>query len=504
LIPTKTGLNKGIFDATKDLRDFFLRNNIHNYDRHPHGAIQKVTAQFITDSGITSKVVSFYRPNNKKPFPRLWISRARQHVQAKDLLVFFAINNIFYIVNNANDGALLFAIHSASNMLDNQKLPSTLKRKFEQEKHYSRQDIGRICLPQTGRPKGGMWDTGYVRVENSLIIFMNIGVPGRTEHDFNNTVDEKNQTIVWYGKPNSHSEQPTFKKLLNGEITPYFFARWDSDNIYFKYLGIGKIVYWRDGTPTLDGKGNPAVTIELKLTYHSINEEIASIKPKPIPKPTPPAKSEPKLKPKPIPKPTPPAKPDPKPKVIVDKSEKYNFLNFDQSSENFKKLISRGIESMDVPTIMKINGPELYETLIKEKRNNNISQTLKSKSILNLEKEAISIHSKSNGVDLHQFLIQDKENPLLITSVYAEDNNLKNITGLICDEDAYLLAQIGMHPNDNIYAKLQHQLMITDQKTINYLSYWKGQTCLSMKIERDDEYINELFKTEIAFLKKLY
>jgi len=513
LIPTKTGLDKGIFDATKDLRSFFLKNNIHDYENYPHGEIRKIPAQLITDHGTFSTKVSLYRPNNKKPFPRLWISSIKNHAKANDLLVFRVFNNILFIINNAHDGAFIFANYYANFVLSKNKMPPQSKLKFEQNNLYSRKDVGLICLPKTGRPKGGMWDTGYVRVENNLIIFMNIGVPGRTEHDFNNSVDEKNQTIVWYGKPNSHSRQPTFQKLFNGEITPYFFARWDSDNINFKFLGIGKIDYFRDGTPTVTGSGDSAVTIEIKLTYHSVNEKILLARPTPIPKlrlvsPTPPPPSKPTPPPPSKPTPPPPSKPTPpppsKPKVIVDKSEKYNFLNFDQSSENFKKLISRGIESIDVPTIMKINGLELYETLIKEKRNNNISQTLKSKSILNLEKEAISIHSKSNGVDLQQFLIQDKENPLLITSVYAEDNKLKNITGLICDEDAYLLAQIGMHPTDNIYAKLQHQLMITDQKTINYLSYWKGQTCLSMKIERDDEYINELFKTEIAFLKKLY
>ena len=95
-------------------------------------------------------------------------------------------------------------------------------------------------------------------------------------------------------------------------------------------------------------------------------------------------------------------------------------------------------------------------------------------------------------------------NSLLLTSIYAEDTELNNLTGLICDEDAYLLAQIGQTPNKNIYAQLQHQLMITDQKAINYLSYWKGQDCLAMKIDRDDEYIKKLFETEIAFLKKLY
>jgi len=39
-------------------------------------------------------------------------------------------------------------------------------------------------LPETGRPAGVTWDTGYGRVKNKLIIFMNIGVSGTTGHDF--------------------------------------------------------------------------------------------------------------------------------------------------------------------------------------------------------------------------------------------------------------------------------------------------------------------------------
>ncbi|SVD75668.1 uncharacterized protein METZ01_LOCUS428522, partial [marine metagenome] len=98
---------------------------------------------------------------------------------------------------------------------------------FKRGSLYTRKNIGEICFPGKGRPAGGPWDTGYVSVENNLIIFMNIGIPGKTGHDFDNNFDEETNTITWYGKPNTHSKQPTFQKLLNGEITPYFFARWN-------------------------------------------------------------------------------------------------------------------------------------------------------------------------------------------------------------------------------------------------------------------------------------
>ena len=33
---------------------------------------------------------------------------------------------------------------------------------------------------------------------------MNIGIPGKTGHDFDNYFDEEKNTIIWFGKPNSH------------------------------------------------------------------------------------------------------------------------------------------------------------------------------------------------------------------------------------------------------------------------------------------------------------
>lgn len=138
-----------------------------------------------------------------------------------------------------------------------------MKLEFKKGSKYSRSDVGWICYPEKGPPPRGNWETGYVRFEDNLLIFMNIGVPGTTGHDFANYYDHSNKTIVWYGKPKSHSGQPTFKKLLDGNLTPHFFARWDNKDKMFTHLGIGKIVSFKDGHPCLDGKGNQVTTIEL-------------------------------------------------------------------------------------------------------------------------------------------------------------------------------------------------------------------------------------------------
>ena len=124
---------------------------------------------------------------------------------------------------------------------------------FKKGSKYTRKDVGWIVLPETGRPKGGSWDTGYVTVGDKLIVFMNIGVPGKTRHDFDNAFDEDTGVITWFGKPNTHSGQPIFQNLLNKHLAAHFFARWDNSDPKFTYLGIGSVVEYDDDAETKSG-----------------------------------------------------------------------------------------------------------------------------------------------------------------------------------------------------------------------------------------------------------
>ena len=145
------------------------------------------------------------------------------------------------------------------------------KNKFKVGSFYSRNDAWKIFYPNKGeRPKGGIWDTGYAREGINLLIFMNIGVPGSTGHDFSNKYDEEKEIITWFGKPNAHSGQPTFEKLLNGELVPLFFARWDN-NPNFKYLGTGKIIKFKD---QVDIPNDERKTIQLSIKCENLSQTI--------------------------------------------------------------------------------------------------------------------------------------------------------------------------------------------------------------------------------------
>lgn len=148
---------------------------------------------------------------------------------------------------------------------------------FNKGNLYSRNDIWKKYHPNKGnKPKGGNWDTGYVTEKNDLIIFMNIGDAGRTGHDYANEYDPDKGKVTWYGKSATHSNQPVFKKLLDGVLRPHFFARWDSSNTKFKYLGSGKIVEFSD-TYVYKKNKNP-----IKLIIQ-LDKEIPSIGPSGIP-----------------------------------------------------------------------------------------------------------------------------------------------------------------------------------------------------------------------------
>ena len=150
---------------------------------------------------------------------------------------------------------------------------------FKIGSNYSRNDVGFVLHPTKGRQSGGNWDTGYVRVDDKLIIFMNMGVPGKTGHNYNNSYNDEKKEITWYGKTQSRSGTGIFKQLINGELTPHYFARWNTKDPNFIYLGVGTIVSFKDNVPCEDGKGNPSFAIELKLKIKNSDEILKEIIP---------------------------------------------------------------------------------------------------------------------------------------------------------------------------------------------------------------------------------
>ena len=145
---------------------------------------------------------------------------------------------------------------------------------FNRDKLYTRKDVHQILLgkplPETGT---GNWLTGYVKVSNHLVIFANVGVSGKTGHDFPNRLDEDGNLLTWYGRPKSHSGQKIIKSLLHGQLNPHIFIRTDNRDPKFKFIGAVKIDSFLDGIE-INTNDRTFQAIEIKFRILTADENI--------------------------------------------------------------------------------------------------------------------------------------------------------------------------------------------------------------------------------------
>lgn len=104
LVPTPTGFEKSIMDATAPIRNLFLNADIHNYDRQFQGPENKalVKTSLIQADGVFETVSSLYRPITKNGDPRIWVHNLKQYCNPCNLLAFITIEKEIYIFNLSN------------------------------------------------------------------------------------------------------------------------------------------------------------------------------------------------------------------------------------------------------------------------------------------------------------------------------------------------------------------------------------------------------------------
>lgn len=99
---------------------------------------------------------------------------------------------------------------------------------------YSRDEVrAALGLPPMS---GGVWATGYARHRDEVFVFCNIGVAGRTGHDYpNRWMDD---ALDWFGKTPSTPDQPLISTMISGAVTVHVFWR-GRDRAPFTYAGVG-------------------------------------------------------------------------------------------------------------------------------------------------------------------------------------------------------------------------------------------------------------------------
>ena len=101
LVPTPTGYEKSIMDATASVRQLLLDSQVHNYETQGQGPVNKVLIQahFVNYSDVTDSVASLNRPVTKKGDPRIWFSNLRKYCSPCNLLAIIVISGELYVFN---------------------------------------------------------------------------------------------------------------------------------------------------------------------------------------------------------------------------------------------------------------------------------------------------------------------------------------------------------------------------------------------------------------------
>lgn len=104
LVPTPTGFEKSIMDATATVRELLLNENVHNYETQKQGPENKVIVKtyLITPDSKIETETSLYRPVTKKGDPRIWIYQLKKYCNPCNLLALFFIDKELYILNLSN------------------------------------------------------------------------------------------------------------------------------------------------------------------------------------------------------------------------------------------------------------------------------------------------------------------------------------------------------------------------------------------------------------------
>lgn len=104
LVPTPTGFEKSIMDATAPIRELLLSSGVHDYEKQLQGPENKtiVKTYLVCEDSLLETETSLYRPVTKKGDPRIWIYNLKKYCVPCNLLALIVIEHEIYVFNLSN------------------------------------------------------------------------------------------------------------------------------------------------------------------------------------------------------------------------------------------------------------------------------------------------------------------------------------------------------------------------------------------------------------------
>ena len=171
LVPTPTGYEKSIMDATGPVRELLKGQRIHDYEKQEQGPENKVIihSYFVGNRGLAETSASLYRPITKKGDPRIWFANLKRYCKPCNLLALIIIQKQICVIN-LSDPSISFSLMNKGFVYD------ILLEAVHKEKQIATELLNKIIsihnqgyLPSITPGDPGVGDT----LENALGISRN-------------------------------------------------------------------------------------------------------------------------------------------------------------------------------------------------------------------------------------------------------------------------------------------------------------------------------------------
>jgi putative phage-type endonuclease len=179
--------------------------------------------------------------------------------------------------------------------------------------------------------------------------------------------------------------------------------------------------------------------------------------------------------------------------------------NLEQGSAEWHEWRSEVIGASDAPAIMGENPWKSKKALIEEKLGirKQFSGNAATRRGSQLEPEARRIYTSLTNTDINPAVLQSKTYLWQAASVDGINATKGILVEIKCGVKSYEYTEQTNKVPLYYKAQLQHILCVTGFESINYFSYLPGKIPLSIKVFRDEKYIQELISAELEFIDEL-
>lgn len=139
LVPTPTGFDKSIMDATSIVRSLLKESKIHDYELQRQGPDNKkiVTSYLVYSDHVEKTQASLYRPQTKHGDPRIWFRNLKKYCFPRNLLALIVYDKAIYIIN-------LSDCQIADSILNKGYVYDILKQSVYEDESIAKELLGKL------------------------------------------------------------------------------------------------------------------------------------------------------------------------------------------------------------------------------------------------------------------------------------------------------------------------------------------------------------------------